>query len=77
MKSEELTTRGKRRSAAETEYYRVLSPLAADYERRVGADRWPRLAPAEALRELMGMRRALRNRKSRRRSAIVPLRRLS
>jgi HTH-type transcriptional regulator/antitoxin HigA len=50
---EELTTRGKRRSAAETEYYRVLCALVADYERRVGADRWPRLAPAEALRELM------------------------
>lgn len=50
---EELTICGKRRSSAETEYYRVLCSLAADYERRVGADRWHKLTPVEALLELM------------------------
>jgi HTH-type transcriptional regulator/antitoxin HigA len=53
---EGLTTRGKSRSTAETEYYRVLCALVADYERRVGADRSPRLAPVEALRELMELK---------------------
>lgn len=48
--------RGERRSPAETEYYRVLCALVADYEHRVGADRWPRLAPVEALRELMALK---------------------
>jgi HTH-type transcriptional regulator / antitoxin HigA len=50
---EELTIRGVNRSAAETECYRVLCALVSDYERRVGADRWHKLAPIEALRELM------------------------
>lgn len=53
---EQLTARGELRSTAETEYYRVLSVLAADYERRLGADRWPRLKPMEALRELMELK---------------------
>jgi len=53
---EKLTIRGKGRSAAETEYYRVLCALVADYERYVGADRWHKLAPVEALRELMALK---------------------
>lgn len=53
---EQLTARSKCRSAAETEYYRVLCVLVADYERRLGADRWPRLKPIEALRELMELK---------------------
>jgi antitoxin component HigA of HigAB toxin-antitoxin module len=53
---EELTIRGVGRSDAETEYYRVLCALIADYERRVGADRWPKLAPVEALFELMELK---------------------
>ncbi len=53
---EELTIRGKSRSSAETEYYRVLCALAGDYERRVGADRWHKLTPVEALRELMALK---------------------
>jgi len=52
----ELTIRGERRSAAETEYYRVLCALVADYERHAGADRWPKLTPVEALRELMQLK---------------------
>ena len=52
----ELTIRGESRSSAETEYYRVLCALAADYERRVGAHRWHELAPVEALRELMELK---------------------
>ncbi len=53
---EELTIRSESRSSAETEYYRVLCALAADYEHRVGADRWHKLAPVEALRELMELK---------------------
>jgi HTH-type transcriptional regulator/antitoxin HigA len=53
---EQLTVRGDRRSTAVTEYYRVLCVLVADYERRSGADRWPRLEPIEALRELMELK---------------------
>ena len=53
---EQLTTRTQRRSAAETEYFRILCVLVADYERRLGADRWPRLKPVEALLELMGLK---------------------
>ncbi len=53
---EELTIRAASRSSAETEYYRVLCALVADYERRVGADRWHRLTPVEALRELMALK---------------------
>lgn len=53
---EELTIRGEGRSAAETEYYRVLCALVADYERRVGANRWHKLTPVEALRELMALK---------------------
>lgn len=53
---EELAIRGGKRSSAETEYYRVLCALVADYERRRGADRWARLAPVEALRELMELK---------------------
>lgn len=52
----ELTMRGEGRSAAETEYYRVLCALVVDYERRVGADRWHELTPLEALRELMELK---------------------
>lgn len=50
---EELTMRGDCRSAAQTEYYHVLCALVADYEQRAGADRWHKLSPIEALRELM------------------------
>jgi hypothetical protein len=50
---EELTMRGDCRSAAETEYYHVLCSLVAEYEQRAGADRWHKLSPIEALRELM------------------------
>ncbi len=50
---EELTMRGDCRSAAETEYYHVLCALVADYEQRAGADRWHKLSPIEALRDLM------------------------
>ncbi|HEV3156521.1 MAG TPA: helix-turn-helix domain-containing protein [Candidatus Baltobacteraceae bacterium] len=50
---EALTIRGKARSAAETEYYRILCALIGDYERSVGADHWPKTAPLDALRELM------------------------
>lgn len=53
---EELTVRGDGRSAAETEYYRVLGALAADYERRVEADRWQKVAPLQALVELMTLK---------------------
>ena len=53
---EELTIRGPKRSAAETEYYRVLCALVGDYERRVGADRWHNVVPVEALRELMALK---------------------
>src|SRR5579884_4026575 len=53
---EQLTARARLRSAAETEYYRVLCVLVADYERCLGADRWPRLKPIEALRELMELK---------------------
>jgi HTH-type transcriptional regulator / antitoxin HigA len=53
---EELTMYGEGRSAAETEYYRVLCVLVADYERRIGADRWHKLTPVEALRELMALK---------------------
>ena len=53
---EQFAIRGERRSAAETEYYRVLCILVADYERRIGADRWPELTPLEALRELMELK---------------------
>lgn len=53
---EQLVMRGQRRSAAETEYYRILCVLVADYERRAGADRWPKLTPVEALHELMALK---------------------
>jgi HTH-type transcriptional regulator/antitoxin HigA len=53
---QELTIRGKARTRAETEYYRVLCALVADYERSVGADRWPKLDPVDALRELMQLK---------------------
>jgi HTH-type transcriptional regulator / antitoxin HigA len=53
---EELAMRRDGRSAAETEYYRVLCALVADYEHRVGADRWHELTPVEALRELMALK---------------------
>jgi HTH-type transcriptional regulator / antitoxin HigA len=53
---EALTVRAERRSAAETEYYRVLCALAEDYERRAGADRWQKLEPLGALRELMELK---------------------
>jgi HTH-type transcriptional regulator/antitoxin HigA len=41
---------------AETEYYRVLCALAADFERRVEADRWHKVDPLEALHELMTLK---------------------
>ena len=53
---EELTIRDDSLSSAETEYYRLLCALVADYERSVGADRWRskvEMTPLEALRELM------------------------
>lgn len=53
---EELTIRGRARTRAETEYYRVLCALVADYERSVGADRWPQQDPVDALRELMELK---------------------
>jgi HTH-type transcriptional regulator / antitoxin HigA len=53
---EELTIRGEKRSVAETEYYRVLRALVADYERSIGADQWARLDPADAVRELMELK---------------------
>jgi HTH-type transcriptional regulator/antitoxin HigA len=53
---EELAIRAERRSLAETEYYRVLCALAADYERHVGSDRWHRVIPRDALRELMELK---------------------
>jgi HTH-type transcriptional regulator/antitoxin HigA len=53
---EQLTARARLRSDAETEYYRVLCVLVADYERRLGADRWLKLRPLEALRELMELK---------------------
>lgn len=53
---EDLTIRGQDRSVAETEYYRVLCALVADYERHFGADRWQKLTPAQALRELMAVK---------------------
>lgn len=51
-----FTMRAEMRSAAETEYYRILYVLVEDYERRTGADRWRRLEPLEALRELMELK---------------------
>lgn len=53
---EELAPPFERRSAAETEYYRVFCALVADYERHVGADRWHRPHPTDALRELMALK---------------------
>ena len=53
---EELTILGDCRSTAETEYYRVLGILVADYEHRAGADRWQKLLPVEALRALMELK---------------------
>ncbi len=53
---EEFVLCGEDRSAAETEYYRVLCALVIDYERRAGADRWPKLPPVAALRELMDLK---------------------
>lgn len=53
---EKLTIRGEARSTAETEYYRVLCALVADYERFVGADQWTKLDPADAVRELMDLK---------------------
>lgn len=53
---EDLTIRGERRSPAETEYYRVLCALVADYEQNAGANRWFRPNPLEALRELMELK---------------------
>ena len=50
---DKMAIRAGARTPAETEYYRVLCALVADYERSVGADRWPKLKPLEALRELM------------------------
>jgi HTH-type transcriptional regulator / antitoxin HigA len=51
-----LTMRAEARSAAETEYYRILYVLVEDYERRTGADRWQKLEPLDALRELMELK---------------------
>jgi HTH-type transcriptional regulator/antitoxin HigA len=53
---EDLAIRGRARTRAETEYYRVLRALVADYERSVGADRWPKLDAVDALRELMQLK---------------------
>jgi HTH-type transcriptional regulator/antitoxin HigA len=53
---EVMAIRGKERTTAETEYYRVLCALAADYERSVEADQWPKVSPLDALRELMELK---------------------
>jgi|GEM_PF-6972938 HTH-type transcriptional regulator/antitoxin HigA len=53
---EELAICGKARTRAETEYYRILCALVADYERSVGVDRWPKLDAVDALRELMQLK---------------------
>ena len=53
---EDLAIRGRARTRAETEYYRVLRALVADYERSVCADRWPKLDAVDALRELMQLK---------------------
>lgn len=53
---EALTIRGENRSAAETEYYRVLCALVSDYERHVGDDACRNLTPAEAVQELMELK---------------------
>ncbi len=53
---EELTIHAESRSPAETEYYRVLCALVADFERSAGAARWRRPNPLEALRELMELK---------------------
>jgi HTH-type transcriptional regulator / antitoxin HigA len=51
-----FTMRAELRSTAETEYFRVLYVLVEDYERRAGADRWQKLEPLDALRELMELK---------------------
>jgi HTH-type transcriptional regulator/antitoxin HigA len=51
-----LSIRGKERSKAETEYYRVLCALIGDYERSIHADTWPALEPRDALHELMALK---------------------
>jgi HTH-type transcriptional regulator/antitoxin HigA len=56
LEIENLIILGEGRSAAETEYYRLLCTLVADYERRVGADRWEKMTPLEALGELMELK---------------------
>jgi HTH-type transcriptional regulator/antitoxin HigA len=53
---EELAIRGNERSVAETEFYRVLRALVADYERSIGADQWAKLDPVDAVRELMELK---------------------
>jgi HTH-type transcriptional regulator / antitoxin HigA len=54
--SKVFTMRAELRSTAETEYFRVLYVLVEDYERRAGADRWQKLEPLDALRELMELK---------------------
>jgi HTH-type transcriptional regulator / antitoxin HigA len=54
---DELAIRGEACSPAEQEYFRVLCALVSDYERSIGADRWPKLEPVEMLRELMDLMR--------------------
>lgn len=51
-----FTLRAGLRSAAETEYFRILYVFVEDYERRAGADRWRKLEPLDALRELMELK---------------------
>jgi HTH-type transcriptional regulator / antitoxin HigA len=51
-----LAIRGDERSKAETQYFLMLCALVGDYERSIGADKWPRLEPREMLRELMELK---------------------
>ncbi|HXW76119.1 MAG TPA: helix-turn-helix domain-containing protein [Candidatus Eremiobacteraceae bacterium] len=44
------------RTKAEGEYLELLLALVAEYEHRVGADRWEKLQPVDSLRELMDLR---------------------
>src|SRR5579884_1893194 len=74
---EQLTARARLRSAAETEYYRVLCVLVADYERCLGADRWPRLLSQSKHCASLWSSKASRRHESPRHSAIVRRRRLS
>jgi HTH-type transcriptional regulator/antitoxin HigA len=53
---EALAIRGDANSEAESEYFLVLSALAAHYEHEAGFDAMPTLEPRVALRELMELK---------------------